>query len=64
MELARDPEYVDYSYRTRCDEYRKPLTAEESAALVQASQLLRFRAIARQVQAVGAERVEYLVRFP
>ena len=64
MRVARTPEYVDYSYRMRCDEYRMVLTPEESARLVAASALLRYPGVARQVQSVGAERVEYLVRFP
>lgn len=64
MRVARTPEYIDYSYRLRCDEYRTALTADESAGLIAAAELLRYPGVARQVRSVGAERVEYLVRFP
>lgn len=58
------PEYVDYSYRTRSDEYRVRLSLADAAALRNAASLLRYPGLANQVQEAALESVEYFVPFP
>jgi hypothetical protein len=66
MDLASrgTPAYIDYSYRTRSDDYRLPLSPSELAALQKAAELLRYSGLAAQIRMLGIESVEYAVRFP
>lgn len=57
-------EYIDYSYRTRSDQYRVALTPENSAAIQQAAELLRYSAPAEQLRANALSAVELWVRYP
>jgi hypothetical protein len=57
-------EYVDYSYRTRTDEYRLRLTPEGVNSLQQAAALLRYSGLAMQIREGALEWVNYSVRFP
>ncbi len=56
--------YLDYSYRTRTDEYRASLTLDDVKALQKAAPLLRHSSLIAQVQQSALESVDYLVRYP
>jgi hypothetical protein len=58
------PEYTDYSYRLRADEYRLRMTPGDAAVLRDAAALLRYSGLVAQVRAPALECVEYSVQFP
>jgi hypothetical protein len=62
--LRTAPEYVDYSYRLRADEYRVALSPSDLRQLQQAADLLRYSGLAAQIRLLGIEAIEYSVRFP
>ncbi len=66
MDLARRSElrYIDYSYRTRTDEYRLALTPEGSGTFRESAKLLRYSGLAGQLRASSIEFVEFSVPFP
>jgi hypothetical protein len=66
MELAdvRPPKYIDYSYRTRSDDYRLPLANAEAEAIREAAGLLAYSGLAAHVRGVAIDCIEYSVRFP
>ena len=65
MDVAQKSElrYIDYSYRTRSDEYRLALTPADSAALQDSANLLRYSGLAAQLRASMIESVEFSVPF-
>lgn len=58
------PEYVDYSYSLRADEYRLRPTPAGLTALRESASLLRYSGLAAQVQSAPVDWIEYSVRFP
>jgi hypothetical protein len=66
MEMASRAalEYVDYSYRTRADEYRVTVSPSDLRELRQAADLLRYSGLTAQIRLLGIEAIEYSVRFP
>lgn len=66
MRIAGDsaPEYLDYSYKLRSDQYRIHLNADELERLRTAADLLRYSGIAAQIRTLPFECVEFSVRYP
>jgi hypothetical protein len=58
------PEYVDYSYRTRTDEYRVRVPPDELDRLRIAARWLRYSGLCAQVESLAIDRIEYSVRYP
>lgn len=58
------PEYLDYSYRTRSDQYRMTVSPADLKVLRDAADLLRYTGLVAQIRGSGIEAVEFVVRFP
>lgn len=66
MDLAEqsEPRYLDYSYRTRSDEYRLTLTAQQVALVHQNAGLLKHTGLAARIRAAAIQDIEFVVRYP
>jgi hypothetical protein len=64
MELAVSaaPAYSGYSYRDRADRYVADLTVEHAARLRASSDLIRYSTLRSQVQSVGFDHAELIVK--
>jgi hypothetical protein len=62
MELAKDPAYVDYSYKEHADVYRVQLAHEQQAKLAEAGRLLAYSTFEQHVRAGGITLIELYTR--
>jgi hypothetical protein len=60
MEVAAAPDlrYAGYSYRDRADRYTRELTADETARLRAAADMLRYTTLRDQLKTIGAAALE------
>jgi hypothetical protein len=56
-----EPEYHDYSYSARADEYRMPVSLEQAKLLRDASDLLRYTTLRDQVRSVAFDSADLFV---
>lgn len=59
LEEAASPEYVDYQYRERTDQYAVRLSTASVARIHAAARLLKFRPLAQQVAAARFDSVRF-----
>jgi hypothetical protein len=66
LELAdrAAPQYMDYSFRTRTDEYRVRIAPNELDRLRVAARLLRYSGLSAQIESLAVDCIEYSVRYP
>lgn len=56
--------YIDYSYRTRSDDYRVEISPADLASLRESAALLRYPGLTARIRLLAIECIEYSVRFP
>jgi hypothetical protein len=62
MALGAGAEYVEYSYKLRCDHYRLRLDVEKLGSVQTAAALLRSEKVRERVRKSAFDTVEYFVR--
>jgi hypothetical protein len=64
MQLASSarPRYVEYSYRSKADEYKIELSVDQSNELIAAARLLKYSGLCDHVQRLELRAVQFSVR--
>ena len=60
-ELSRAAQYSGYSYRDKGDIYRVAVSRAEQVALQEASRLISYATLARQLSVLGVDAIEFCV---